>query len=465
MHLSARKSRFFILLDGNLSFMDVLLLSRIQFAIHIIFHYLFPPLTIGLSVILVVMEALFLIKKSTLYHHMTRFWVKIFSLLFAMGVATGIINLFGLGTNWAGFSKYVGGIFGSMLGAEALFAFTLEAGFLGILLFGWNRVSHKIHFFSTLMVCLGAHLSGFWIVCVNSWMQTPAGFVMAGQGAEAHPVLTSFWEALFNPSSLVRLGHVYLGCWLSGAFLVCGISAYYLLKKREVDFARKSLTIALWFAAASELLQLVSGDCSARSVAKWQPAKLAAFEGVYETKPYTPAYLFGFPNSEEKRVKWGIKIPALLSLMVHHDLKKPVTGLDQYPEEDWPPVSPVFHCYHLMVSIWAMMLLLILWTIYQLWKKTQISTCCLRALLLSPLLPIIANLAGWISAEMGRQPWIVYGLLRTKEGLSASITSPQVFRSLLLIIFVESFITCMALYLLWKKIQTGPEVEGRKEDV
>lgn len=255
---------------------EVLLLSRIQFALNIAFHYLFPPLTIGLGVILVIMEAIYLATKNVLYRQMTQFFVHIFAIIFAVGVATGLVQVFAFGTNWSRFSHFVGDIFGSILGAEGVFAFFLESGFLAILLFGWKRVGPRTHFFATIMVCLGAHFSGLWIVVANSWMQTPAGYTIVGEGAERHAILDNWWTVINNHSAWDRFVHVILGCWLAGAFLVMSIAAYYLLRKRHLEVARRAFLIALCFASVTVVAQAVSGDSSGRCVAREQPLKLAA---------------------------------------------------------------------------------------------------------------------------------------------------------------------------------------------
>lgn len=288
--------------------MDVLLLSRIQFAFTIAFHYIYPPLSIGIGLVLVIMEGLWIRTGDKLYHEMARFWTKIFALTFAMGVATGIVMEFEFGTNWATYSRYVGDIFGSALAAEGIFAFFLESGFLAVLLFGWNKVGPKLHFFATCMVCLGAHFSAVWIVVANSWQQTPSGYHIVGQGLHARAQVTDFWAMVFGPSTMDRLSHTLMGAWQAGAFFVISVSAYYLLKRRHIDFARRSLKVGLCVALAGSLLQLVTGDISAKKVAVTQPAKLAAFEGLYQTEP-APLYLFGWINEQQQRVQFGIAIP------------------------------------------------------------------------------------------------------------------------------------------------------------
>lgn len=438
--------------------MDVEILARVQFALTIMFHYIYPPLSIGLGLILVIIEAIYLKTKDPFYLRMAKFWVKIFALTFALGVATGIVMEFEFGTNWATYSRYVGDVFGSALAAEGVFAFFLESGFLAILLFGWDRVGPKLHFFSTLMVCLGAHFSAVWIIVANSWMQTPAGFHIVGEGVLARAEIVDFWAMVFNPSSVDRLVHAVIGAWLAGAFLVISISAYYLLKKRHLDFARRSLKIGLIVGLISCILQGFSGDSSAKGVAKNQPAKLAALEGVFHTTKEAPLLLFGIVNTKEERVDYSLGIPKLLSFLSYGEASAEVKGLEHWPRADWPNVAVVFQTYHLMIFMWTIMIVLAISAIY-LWRKGTLFTnkWMLRALTASVLCPQIANQAGWVSAEMGRYPWIVYELLRISEGLSKAVTANQVLGSLIMFTFLYFLLFLVFLYLLNEKIKHGPD--------
>src|SRR5271154_4857103 len=299
--------------------MDVLTLSRIQFGATVGFHYIYPPLSIGLGVMLVIMEAEWLKTKNPIYHQMARYWTKVFALTFAIGVATGIVMEFEFGTNWATYSKFVGDVFGSALAAEGIFAFFLESGFLAVLLFGWDKVGRRLHFFSTCMVCLGAHFSAVWIIVANSWMQTPAGYHIVGEGMHARAEVTDFWQVVFNPSSMDRLFHTICGAWQTGAFLVISVSAWYLLKKKPIDFARASLRIGLIVALIASLLQAVTGHTSAQGVGKNQPAKLAAFEGLYKTTSNAPLTLVGWVDEKNQKVV-GVAIPDMLAMLVYREL-------------------------------------------------------------------------------------------------------------------------------------------------
>lgn len=396
--------------------------------------------------------------KNQLYHDMTRFWVKVFGLTFAIGVATGIVMEFEFGTNWATYSRYVGDVFGSALAAEGIFAFFLESGFLAILLFGWDKVKPVVHFLSTVMVCLGAHFSSIWIVIAGSWMQTPAGFHVVGEGINARAEITDFWAMVFNPSSMDRLVHVILGCWQAGATLVLSVSAYYLLKNKYQRFAKESIKFALILATVASVGQLISGHSSAELVSRYQPAKLAALEGHF--KGFAPAdlYLFGLVNEKEEKVSWGIKIPGMLSFLLYGDVTAPVKGLNAFSKEDRPPVQIVFQAYHIMVAIGFFLILLnISGCILLAMGRLYTNRFVLKLFLFSVLGPQIANQVGWITAEVGRQPWIVYGLLRTSEGLSKTVSANMVVTSLIMFSVVYLFLFILFIFLLDQKIKHGPD--------
>ena len=440
--------------------MSVLTLSRFQFALTIGIHYLYPPLSIGLGVMLVLIEGLWLKTGKAVYHQMARFWTNVFALTFAIGVATGIVMEFEFGTNWATYSRYVGDVFGSALAAEGIFAFFLESGFLAVLLFGWDKVSRRMHFFATCMVCLGAHFSAIWIIVANSWMQTPAGFHIVGEGLKARAEITSFWQMVFNPSSMDRLFHTLCGAWQAGASLVVSVSAWYLLKGKYHDFARRSLRVGLVVSLAASLLQLVSGHTSAVGVARNQPAKLAAFEGLYETTSNAPLSLFGWVDEKGETVRGGLRIPGLLSFLAHSDSHQPVTGLREAAPrpEDRPPVNFTFQLFHLMVAIGFGMILLASLGFLYFWRGSLFEKrWLLRLLVLSVLGPQLANQAGWFAAEVGRQPWIVYGLLRTSQGLSAVVKADTVLAAIVLFSLVYLLLFAVFIYLLDDKIQHGPD--------
>jgi cytochrome d ubiquinol oxidase subunit I len=440
--------------------MNVLTLARLQFALTIGFHYLFPPLSIGLGLILVIMEGSYLATKRALYHQMARFWVNIFGLVFAIGVASGIVMEFQFGMNWAAYSRFVGDVFGSALAAEGIFAFFLESGFLAILLFGWDRVSPKMHFFSTVMVALGSIFSAIWIIVANSWQQTPAGYhiVITPSGPRAE--VTSFFDVVFNPSTLDRLSHVLAAAFQTGAFLVISVSAFYLLKKRHTEFARASLKIGLVVALVASLLQLITGHSSAVGVAATQPAKLAAFEGHYAEIAPAALHLFGWVNERSGRVEFSVAIPGMLSWLISGNSQKPILGLKAFAPVDRPPVNLVFQTYHAMVAIgMSLIALSLLGTLYWLRGCLVQTTWLLWVLVFSVGLPQVANQLGWLSAEVGRQPWIVYGLLRTKDGASKVVGAGETLASLILFALVYLLLFILFIYLLDYKIKKGPAVE------
>jgi cytochrome d ubiquinol oxidase subunit I len=439
--------------------MDVLMLSRIQFALTISFHYIYPPLSIGLGVMLVLMEGMWLVTQKPIYHQMARFWTKVFALTFSIGVATGIVMEFEFGTNWATYSRYVGDVFGSALAAEGIFAFFLESGFLALLLFGWDRVGPKLHFFATCMVCLGAHFSAIWIVVANSFMQTPSGFHIVGEGLKARAEITDFWAMVFSPSFGDRLFHTLCGAWQAGAFLVVSVSAWYLLKNKHRQFALASMRAGLAVGLAASLLQLVSGHISAQGVAKNQPVKLAAFEGLYQTSSNAPLTLFGWVDERSEKVI-GPQIPGLLSFLAQNSTHAPVSGLREAAPDpkDRPPVNITFQFFHLMVAVGLAMIAVAGLGFLYYWRGSLFEKRWLLWLLvLSVLGPQVANQAGWFAAEVGRQPWIVQGLLRTPQGLSVVVQANTVVAAILLFGAVYLLLFAVFVYLLNDKIQHGPD--------
>lgn len=452
--------------------MDVEILSRLQFAGTIMFHYLFPPLSIGLGLQLFLCEAAYNRTGNLIWETAARFWTRVFAVNFAMGVATGIVMEFEFGTNWAAYSRFVGDVFGSALAAEGIFAFFLESGFLAILVFGWDRVSPRMHLFSTLMVFLGSVFSAVWIVIANSWQQTPSGYHIVWQDVQGKSVpraeVTDFWEMVFNPSSVDRLTHTLVGAFVLGACFVSSVSAYYLLRDRHQEFGRRCLSMALPSVMLFALLSAVTGHDSAKKLATTQPAKLAAMEAHFHSSE-DPAglYLFGWPDESAERVHFGLQIPGMLSFLVHDDFKTPVAGLDQFDPEDRPPVWLPFQMFHLMVGIGSGLILLsaiALWSFLR--KKLESRRWLMWLLVVSPIAAMVANQAGWITAEVGRQPWIVYpsvqdGVemmgLRTADGLSESVTAQQVLSSIVMFGVIYSMLFAVWIYVLNYKIHHGPE--------
>ena len=437
--------------------MDVEILARIQFAFTVAFHYIYPPLSIGIGLLIVLFESIYIKTGNKEYETLTRFWIKIFALTFGIGVATGIIMEFEFGTNWAVYSRYVGDIFGSALAAEGLFAFGLESTFLGVLLFGWNRVKPWVHLVSTIGVFLGSMFSAVWIVVANSWQQTPAGYHIVGEGLHARAEVTDFWAMVFNPSSVDRLIHTWQGAFLAGAFLVLSVHAYYLKKGRFVAISKKAFPIALGVATFFSFTQLLSGHISADGVAVNQPAKLAAMEGHFEKNAPADLYLMGWVNKKDQTVT-GIGIPGGLSFLVHQDFKAPIKGLNNFPEQDRPSqINAVFQFYHIMVAIGLFLIALTFYASF-LWFKGKLfeTKWLLTIFSYSVLLPQIANQVGWFTAEMGRQPWVVYGQLRTSQAFSQEVSANQIVFSLVLFTLVYSLLLVLFLYSVNKKVKHGP---------
>lgn len=445
--------------------MDVEILARIQFAFTVAFHYIYPPLSIGLGLLMVIFEGLFLRTGDKDFEILARFWTRIFALTFGIGVATGIVMEFEFGTNWATYSRYVGDVFGSALAAEGIFAFALESGFLGVLLFGWNRVKPWVHFVATVGVFLGSMFSAVWIVVANSWQQTPAGFHIVGEGINARAEITDFWAMVFNPSSVERLSHVWLGAFLAGAFLVLSVHAYYILKGRYIEISKKAFQIALVIATVFSVGQLLTGHASADGVAINQPAKLAAMEGHFDVHAPADLYILGWVDQENEETK-GIAIPGGLSFLLEYDAQYPVTGLKAFPKDERPnQVNAVFQFYHIMVAIGLFLIgLTLIGSLMWIRGKLFNSRGLLIVFAFSVILPQIANQVGWFTAEMGRQPWVVYGLLRTSDALSKAVTANQVLFSLILFFIIYAALLALFLYLLNKKIKHGPYDEESIED-
>jgi cytochrome d ubiquinol oxidase subunit I len=437
--------------------MDALFLSRLQFALTIGFHFLFPPLSIGLAWLLVCMEWKAWRKGDGDWARVSRFFAGILGLTFAVGVATGIVMEFQFGTNWARYSKFVGDVFGAPLAAEVLFAFFMESTFLGIYLFGGNRISSRARWFSVLMVALGATISAFWILAANSWQQTPAGFEVRNGRAE----LTSFGEAVFNPSSLRRFFHTIVGCLIAGSFLAGGISAHLLRKGRRDEGLRKTLNLSLVAGLLSSLAALfVTGHFHAQQVARTQPEKFAAMEGLFRGGTRVPAVVFGVPADHPPRLSLEVRAPALLSLMVHHDAEGYVPGMAELEKEGrpLPPFVITFLSFHAMVGLGMFFIGLTSLGVFLMWRrKLEKSGWFLRALVWSIPLPLAACQLGWILAEVGRQPWVVYRVLRTRDAFSANVSGGEVLFSIVGFGLIYLLLGALYLFILVRKARKGPE--------
>lgn len=434
--------------------MDAALLARIQFAFTIGFHYIFPPLSIGLGWLIVWFQTRYLKTNDEHYKSVAKFWINLFAATFAVGVATGITMEFQFGTNWAAYSRFVGDIFGAPLAAEGIFAFFLESTFLGILLYGEEKVSKKMYWFSGLMVAVGSTLSGFWIIVANSWQQTPAGHIVENGKA----VLVDFFAAVFNPSTLPRYFHTIDGALIVGAFFVMGVSAIYLLRGTHKRFAMTSMKAGLVLGFVSSFLMLPLGHIHGVQVANTQPAKMAAFEGHWETKKNAPFLIFGIPNVEKERTDYAVEIPGLLSLFVGNSLDTEVQGLKDFPVDERPPLLITFFSFHTMIGLGMYFIFFTLLGLYLLWKdKLSTNKLYLKLAVLSIPLPFICNEIGWIAAEVGRQPWIVQGLLKTRDAISASVSAPEIITSLILFGFIYALLFAVWIFVLRLKINNGPK--------
>ncbi|MBQ0824885.1 cytochrome ubiquinol oxidase subunit I [Microvirga sp. HBU67558] len=438
---------------------DALMLSRIQFAFTIAFHIIFPAFTIGLASWLAALEFNWLRTGNPLYRTLFRFWVKVFAVSFGLGVVSGIVMSYQFGTNWSRFSEFTGNVLGPVIAYEVITAFFLEAAFLGIMLFGWERVGDRLHFFATCMVALGTLISAFWILSANSWMQTPDGFAI--ENGKAVPV--DWFRVVFNPSFPLRYAHMVMGCYLTTAFAVAGMSAWMLLRHphdapaAKLAGSRRSLSMALWFATIFVPIQIVIGDLHGLGVLKYQPTKLAAIEGNWDRMANMPLRLFAIPDEVAETNHYEIGIPKIGSWVLTHAFDGVVPGLKEVPRDERPPVWPVFFSFRIMVGIGFAMLGIGLWSLYLRWKGTLFSNrLFLTAAMIMTPSGFGAVLFGWFTAEIGRQPWVVYGHLRTADAVSP-IAAGAVTASLLTFVVVYAFVFGFGSYYLAKLLRRGPD--------
>jgi len=429
-------------------------LARAQFAFTVSFHIIFPAFSIGLASYLMVLEGLWLKTGNNTYLKLFKYWRKIFAVAFGMGVVSGIVMAYQFGTNWSVFSDKAGPVIGPLMAYEVLTAFFLEAGFLGIMLFGMGRVSKRLHFMATIMVAIGTLISATWILSVNSWMQTPQGFSIN----EAGQFIPENWmEIIFNPSFPYRLTHMVLAAYLTTAFVVGAVGAWHLLKDKTNKEARKMFSMAMWMAAIVAPLQIIAGDFHGINTLEHQPAKVMAMEGHFESHEHgAPLYLFGIPDQENQELKYAIGIPKASSLILKHDLNAPLAGLDTIPLEDQPPVAIVFWSFRVMVGIGMTMLLVGGISLFLRWRKRLYDAKLFHkfVLVMGPS-GFVAVLAGWITTEVGRQPFTVYGLLRTSESV-APIEAPAVAASLLAFIVVYFALFGAGTYYIIKMMAKTP---------
>jgi len=433
--------------------MDALLLARLQFALTIGFHFLFPAMTLGTSLVILISETLHLVRKDEIYRRITDFCARLLGLIFVVGTATGLTMEFSFGTNWSNYSRVVGDVFGPLLAAEGVLAFFLESVFLGVLLFARKRVSPRVYWLSAFLVFFGGHLSAFWIIVANSWMQTPAGYEITQTG---RIVLGSFYEAVFNPSTMPRFLHTVMASWMTCAVMIAGIAGYYVRKGLHGETARRMLKIGIILLAVTPLLQLGLGHMHAIEVIERQPVKIAAIEGQYDTIRGAPLYAFGWVDEKNEKA-YGLYIPKFLSFLYNFDFNTEIRGLKAFPREHWPPVNLVFQTYHIMVGVGMLLIAIGLLGAWLLWTGKLYTTRWFLGLLpfLIPL-PHLAHETGWIAAEVGRQPWIIQGLLKTADAASVVVSAGEILFSLAMFTVVYALLFAAFLLIFVKIVRQGP---------
>jgi cytochrome bd ubiquinol oxidase subunit I len=441
--------------------MDVVMLSRLQFAVTAGFHFIFVPLTLGLSILVAYMETKYVRTGDEMYLRMTKFWGKLFLINFVLGIVTGITLEFQFGMNWAEYSKYVGDVFGSLLAIEATVAFFLESTFIGIWIFGWNKVSKGLHAACMWIVALAANMSALWILLANGWMQNPVGYVINNGRAE----MVDFIALVTNPYGIMKFFHTVLSGYVVAAFFVMGIAAWHILRKNELGFFKTSFKIAATFGLAAALLVFVTGDNHTVEVVKTQPAKFAAMESVWETQKSAPYHLLVIPDEKNERNSVeALGIPKLMSLLAQHDPEGEIRGLKEFPKELRPPVTITFMSFRTMAAL-GMLFMLLAFMAWLISRKDRLESWprFLKVMLLVIPLPYIACQIGWIVAEVGRQPWIVYGVLKTSDAVSTAVTAGQVWMSLVGFTLLYGFLAAVDLYLIVKYAKLGPEAVLSKE--
>jgi cytochrome bd ubiquinol oxidase subunit I len=439
---------------------DPILISRWQFAFTIVYHYLFPALTMGLAGLVFVLKSIYMRNRNEIYNKSARFWGKIFAITFVMGVVTGIPMEFQFGTNWAVFSAFAGGIIAQTLAMEGAFAFFLESAFVGLFLFGERRFGQRMHWFSSLMVFLGTWASAYFILATNAWVQNPVGYQTYSDGSID---IENYWAVLLNPWLFAQFIHNQGGTVLTAAFAMTGLGAYYLLARRYEEYGRIFVRVGLIAAVISSIWMLFpSGHLSSEQVADKQPVALAAMEGAFATEKGAGVVLIGQPDVENRRIDNPIVIPRALSYLIYQNWDAEVPGLEAFPEEDWPDNIPLlYYSYHVMVGLGTIFIAITVVATFLLWRRRLFeSRWMLWILMLAIPFPFIANIAGWLTAELGRQPWLAYGLMRTSEGVSPNISSGNVLFTL--IGFAGMYLVMGLLYfvLMVREVAHGPEAES-----
>ena len=440
--------------------MDALLLHRLHFAFTVTFHYLFPQLTMGLALLIVALKTVAIRRHDERYNEAARFWAKIFAVNFLIGVVTGIPMEFQFGTNWAQFARTTGGVIGQPLAMEGVFSFFLESAFLGLFLFGEKRLSPWAHWGSAFMVFLGSWISGFFIIVTNAWMQHPVAYSLLPNGSYE---VTSFWRLLMNPWALLQYAHNMSGAVITAAFVMCAVGAFYILENRFSEHGRIFVRVGVIAGAISCITQIFpTGDLHGRYMAKHQPATVAAMEGLFSTEEGAPIVLMGQPDEERKTIDNPIVVNDMLSFLIYGTTRAEVKGLDQFPRDQWPsPLPLLFYSYHIMAGLGTYFALLMLGEVFLLWRGKLFETrWALWPLLLSFPLPYIANTAGWMTAEIGRQPWLVYGLIRTSDGYSKTVSAGNTLFTLLGFMGMYTVLSVLFIVLVYRTIDEGPKTGG-----
>jgi cytochrome d ubiquinol oxidase subunit I len=433
------------------------IIHRLHFAFTITFHYLFPQLTMGLALLIVVLKTVALRTGNETWDRAARFWGRIFAINFVFGVVTGIPMEFEFGTNWARFSRLSGGVIGQPLAMEGVFSFFLESAFLGLFLYGEKRISKLMHWFSAVMVFLGSWISGFFIIVTDAWMQHPVSYTRMPDG---HFEVISFWQLLMNPWGLLQYMHNMTGAVVTGSFVMTAVGAFYLLDGRREDYGRIFLKVGVIAGVISSILIIFpTGDLAGKYVAQYQPAAIAAMEGLFRTETGAGIVLMGQPNEETGQIDNPIVVNDVLSFLVYGTTKAEVKGLDQFPQDQWPTALPLlFYAYHIMAGLGTWFVLLMVVAALLLWRgRLFTSRWALWALLLSFPLPYIANTAGWMTAELGRQPWLIYGLMRTSEGFSSTVSASNGLFTLLGFMGLYALLGLLFTVLIYREIDHGPE--------
>jgi len=438
---------------------SALLVHRLHFAFTVTFHYLFPQLTMGLAPLIVVLKTLGLRRNDETYNQAARFWARIFGINFVLGVVTGIPMEFQFGTNWSHFSRFAGGVIGQTLAMEGMFAFFLESAFLGLFLYGEKRLSPRAHWWSAVAVCLGSWLSGYFIIVTDAWMQNPVGYERAPDGSVQ---LSSFWELVLNPWAWWQYAHNMSGAVITGAFVMASVGAFYLLSKKHQEHGQIFLRTGIWAGCIFSVLQLFpTGDGQGRMVAHNQPVTLAAMEALFTSQPGAPLVIIGQPDVAARKIDNPLLVPKALSFLTYRRWEAQVEGLESFPERLWPQNIPLlYYSYHIMVGLGTIFIAIMIVSAFLLWRGKLFHTrWMLWILLLSLPFPYIANTAGWMTAELGRQPWLVYGLMLTADGYSKTVSAGNGMFTLLGFMGMYLVLGILFLFLVRREIEQGPAAE------